>query len=530
MAHSDRVIARAELQVAAEIRGHLATLAIRALPVALFIAIAGAATTLRVWQLDALGFNSDEAVYAGQAAAIAGVPELKEIFPIFRAHPLLYQYLLAVAMAAGMEETATRVVTVAVGIGTVGLAFLLGRVMYGIRTGVLAALFMALMPYHVVVTRQVLLDGPMVFCSTLALYLVAKFAATGRATWLYAAGGALGLTFNTKETGIILLGAVYAFLALSPEVRLRVRDLVASVAVMVLVIAPFPISLYLAGGEGTSKAGSYFVWQLFRRANHDWIFYPATVPAAIGFGVVIMAALGLVLARRWFGWREKLLVAWIIVPVAFFQLWPVKGFQYLLPASVPIAVLGAFAVVAVLPATIWAGIRSHRVRCGLLPAILGCAIASSLALTSAFRIQVAVSGEFLAGSGGVPGGREAGLWIREHVPRGATLMTVGPSMANILQFHGHRRAFGLSVSPNPLQRNPSYQPIDNPDLEIRSGNLQYVVWDSFSAARSSFFADRVLAYAERYHGRIVHTESVTTTTPMGETASVPVIVIYEVRP
>ena len=61
-------------------------------------------------------------------------------------------------------------------------------------------------------------------------------------------------------------------------------------------------------------------------------------------------------------------------------------------------------------------------------------------------------------------------------------MTVGPSMANILQFYGHRKGYGLSISPTPLHRNPSYEPIMNPDLQIRSGNLQYFVLDSFGHA------------------------------------------------
>ncbi|MGH2358428.1 MAG: hypothetical protein ACRDGJ_10535, partial [Candidatus Limnocylindria bacterium] len=137
---------------------------------------------------------------------------------------------------------------------------------------------------------------------------------------------------------------------------------------------------------------------------------------------------------------------------------------------------------------------------------------------------------FLAGSGGVPGGREAGVWIRDNVPEGATLMTIGPSMANILQYYGQRPAHGLAVSPNPLRRNPSYDPIDNPDLLIRSGDIQYVVWDSFSAARSGYFAGRLQDYANRYHGRVVHTETITTTTPAGQRAELPVIIIYAVRP
>ena len=73
----------------------------------------------------------------------------------------------------------------------------------------------------------------------------------------------------------------------------------------------------------------------------------------------------------------------------------------------------------------------------------------------------------LAGAGGVPAGREAGEWIDGNVPRGATFMTIGPSMANLVQFYGRREAYGLSVSPNPLNRNPSYEPIVNPDQALR---------------------------------------------------------------
>lgn len=499
-------------------------------PVLLLAVIATFGTLLRIWQLDGLGFNSDEAVYMGQAAAIAADPDLKDIFPIFRAHPLLFQYVLAIGHLAGIEGVDARAISAAVGMLTVAITFLLGRLLYSTRAGLIAALFMALMPYQVVVARQVLLDGPMTLFATLALYLVARFAHSGRPAWLYAAGGALGLTFLAKETGIVLLGAVYAFFALAPEVRVRLRDLAMSVLVMALVIAPFPVSLMLSGGNGGSKVGSYFVWQLFRRANHDWFFYPSIVPSVIGLGLLAAALIGLVVVRRWVGWSEKLLVGWILTPIFFFQLWPVKGFQYLLPISAPIAVLAAVTVAEVLPLTLWTRVSRDWVRTKALPAGLAAAIAISLAVTSWYRIQIAVSGEFLAGSGGVPGGREAGVWIRDNVPEGATLMTIGPSMANILQYYGQRPAHGLAVSPNPLRRNPSYDPIDNPDLLIRSGDIQYVVWDSFSAARSGYFAGRLQDYANRYHGRVVHTETITTTTPAGQRAELPVIIIYAVRP
>ena len=103
-------------------------------------------------------------------------------------------------------------------------------------------------------------------------------------------------------------------------------------------------------------------------------------------------------------------------------------------------------------------------------------------------------------------------------------------MANIIQFYGDRKAYGLSVSPNPLHRNPVYEPINNPDLWIRSNDLQYIIWDSYSASRSSFFSDRLLNYVERYNGRVVHTEFIEVSTDAGRSIEKPVIIIYEVRP
>ena len=84
-------------------------------------------------------------------------------------------------------------------------------------------------------------------------------------------------------------------------------------------------------------------------------------------------------------------------------------------------------------------------------------------------------------------------------PTGSTT-TVRPGLAAIGKTC---EAYGLSVSPNPLTRNPSYEPIVNPDRAMRTNELQYIVWDSYSAARSRFFSDKVLRYAERYHGRVV---------------------------
>jgi len=494
--------------------------------VAGIIIVAAVAVGLRVWGLNQLGYNTDEAVYAGQAAAIARAPILKDIFPIFRAHPLLFQFVLALVFSFGVNDLAGRLVAVAIGLATVYMTYRVGKLLYGVKAGLLAGLFFALMPYHVVVSRQVLLDGPLAFFATLTLFFLARYAMTHRSAWIYLTGVGMGLTLLAKETGIILLGAIYAFLALSREIRVRINQLVFSTILMALMIAPFPLSLLLAGGSRSGQ--NYLVWQLFRRPNHTWYFYPTTVPEAIGFLVILAAILGLWLLRHEKSWRERLLLSWIVVPTVFFQLWPTKGFQYLLPIAPPIAVLAGRAIARWSPNDLF--VLNKRIARSWIKTLVVGVIAVSLLFSSIQFIRPATSGTFIAGTGGVPGGRETGLWVKENIPVGATLMTIGPSMANILQFYGERKAYGLSVSPNPLRRNPSYPPILNPDMQIRNGDIQYVVWDSFSADRSSFFSEGLLRFVKRYHGRVIHTQSVTVTLADGTTLEKPVIIIYEVRP
>ncbi|MCU1671841.1 MAG: hypothetical protein JWP40_4768 [Blastococcus sp.] len=493
------------------------------------VTVAAPTLLLRLWAVDALGLNSDEAVYAGQAASLARDPAYLPFFPVFRAHPLLYQSLLSLEYRVfGVTGLGGRLLSVAFGLATVWVTYAIGARLYARRVGVLAALLIGVMPYVVVVNRQILLDGPMTFFTALALYLLVRFVQTGRAGWLYAGAAGLGLAVLSKETAILLVASAYAFFALTRNTRPRLIQAVLATLVLLLTILPYPLSLTLAGKSSTG--GSFLVWQLSRRPNHTWWFYPTTVPLELGVGVVLVVVLGLILMRRSLSWSEHLLLSWVAFPCLFFEVWAVKGYQYLLPIAVPLAVLAAMVVVSV-------PVREVRWRAGALAvtttglrAVVAVALVASLALASWNRVQPANAGaSYLAGTGGVPGGREAGAWVAKNVPSGANLLAVGPSMANIIEFYGQRKVMALSVSPNPLHRNPVYDAVNNPDLQIRQNAVHYLVWDSFSASRSRFFSRRLLTFVQRYHGQIVHQEFITVGKGRRQLHK-PVITIYEVRP
>jgi hypothetical protein len=494
-----------------------------ALPVVLIL---GLATFLRFWQLDRVGFNSDEAVYTGTAAALAGDETLRGMFPVFRAHPLLLQLLVSTGLHGGVSDWAARAITASVGVAAVFVTYALGRRLYDHRVGLLAALILALMPYHVVVSRQVLLDGLMTLCATLVLYCVARYVESAALHWMLASCALMGATVLAKETSLVLVGGLYAFFALTPSVRLRLRHVGAGVLVMFAVIAAFPLSLSLSGRASSGQ--HYLLWQLFRRANHGLFFYAQVLPAVIGWLTLLLAVVGMVLLRRSNTWRERLLLTWLAVPAVFFTLWPVKGFQYLLPAAPVIAVLAA-RTIARISTLAPLQRRGPKVATGV-SAAMALVLAISLLVPTWSRIEPSNTGTYLAGTGGLPGGREAGRWLEQNVPPSTQLLAIGPSMANVLQFYGGRRVYALSVSPDPANRNPSYTPVPNPDLAMRQARFQYLVWDSYTAARSPSFGAKLRELVGKYHGVAVFTATVTVRSKSRQPTEAPVVVIYRVRP
>lgn len=457
-----------------------------------------AGTVLRFLSLNSVGLNSDEAVYASQGASLAGNPNFSGLFPIVRAHPLLVQMLVSPLYTSGRPDTVARYVAAAFGVATILVVYVAGRAMFGAVTGSVAALLLAVMPYHVTVTRQFLLDGPMTFFTTAALACMAKAMAGGSRRWFVAAGTCIGLGALCKETGLVLGIAVVAFLSVYARAWRPVRfPVYAGLATLGLTFA-YPALTAVAGGSGGGQ--SYLLWQLTRQPNHDFGFYPATVGGAMGFLPLAIAGYGL-LVRPPASWREKLLLSWIVVPLAYFEVWPVKGFAYLLPLAPAVALLAARGIAAIGLSATGVRRRVNVLLAGLVAVV--CAVVLAVPASAVIHDNRTTG---LAGGGGTPGGRETGRWIAAHLPAKAAFITIGPSMANLIRYYSGRRADGLSVSPNPLHRNPAYQAIINPDGALRAGIYQYVVWDAFSASRSTRFAAVATSLAQRFDARLVHTE------------------------
>jgi Dolichyl-phosphate-mannose-protein mannosyltransferase len=490
-------------EVIIELEGHHARQRRRMLVSFALLVIVGIALYVRLIHLTALGFNSDEAVYTGQAGALAGVGDYARNFSPFRAHPLLLQTILAMefTILGHMSEFMSRATVVVTGVAAVFSTYLLGRRMFGFAAGLGAAATLAVMPYHVFISRQVLLDVPAGLAILLAFAALYRYDGPTTRRWLYLAAALAGIGCVIKETMVVFAPAAVLYLAWSKILkRTRVRDIVACGVLMLVMLAPFISTRFLFSGSG---AGGYIIYQLFRPPNHPawyfpvvfWIFITPVATLAIAYGV-ILACINRTRA-------DMLLLSWLAVFGAFFQFWPTKLLPYAIILVPAMTILGARGLVDLFQrvrerwSTGVAAAAAFVMALAVLGPMVGPAVrAGDVIRDSSFSGPLTTDVEVQD----FAGGRETGLWFAEHTPPGSVAMTMGPSLGNLVSFYGDRDFFALSVSNDPKLRNPAYRPIPNPDFDIRQLEVQYAVWDAYTNDRAPFFGQRLMSYVSKYSG------------------------------
>ncbi len=185
--------------------------------VVLVLAVSGLA--LRSWAISQVGLDHfDEGVYALSASGLLrsdGAPLLYPEQAKF-SPPLFFSLVAgAYAVTGGPSDTAAVAVNVLLGTATILLVWWIGRQWFDPPTGVFAAALVAFNEFHIALSRTALTDVAFLFFFALAVFAATRVLAAQRMTTGMLAGIAIGLAWNTKYHGWLVLPVVGAALAIS---------------------------------------------------------------------------------------------------------------------------------------------------------------------------------------------------------------------------------------------------------------------------------------------------------------------------
>jgi hypothetical protein len=385
-------------------------------------AVVALGAVLRFWDLGRVGFRGDEAVYAGQAAVLAGVDGMDRFFILLsrgNSNFLLFQRLVSlVYRVVGPSDVAARVVAATFGTLTILTVFAIARELSTRRVALGAALLLALSSYSVVLSRLALLDSTLTFLVTLAMLCLAKWDRTEKPAWLCAYGVSVALAIQAKIVGVLLLPILGVYLLLARR-RLPLRTVGLLAASFLICLSPVILNLAQNAREFTD----FLSRSTLRVSDVPWYYYPRVLLGREGLAVVLLLAAGLVVAAARRSRADLLPALWLLGFVGFYQLYPLKAFNYLLPSIPALCLLAARAV-------------DLLVRPTLRRAAAGVAVVALLAAGVVPHQWRALHDDSFAGLA------EAARWLTVNSPADAGVMTLSYGSAQyVFSFYGRRDAY-----------------------------------------------------------------------------------------
>ena len=368
----------------------------------LLAAIFVVAVVLRFWKLrwglrDGMAFVDELQMwpsYLGAFVPFRWSSFLRADSPAALLYPSFHGFLsggaVAVAHALGLVPAPSanvfpalyvaRLVAAAASLANVALIGVLAWRLATPRAGLIAAALAAVVPVEAMQAHYVSVDPLLGLCTTLALLCACELARRGTVPLALAAGGAAGLAFGAKYTGLVTFGACgWAIL----EVCARERSVVPLLRLLPAAVAGFALLVFLAcppcvlqselmfraiGGLSSISSASYLAfWNVQLVPTLGWYGRPyvyqlvAGLPFGFGWPLYLAALAGVVAALR----RRDVADRVLLVTLAAYFLsigmsFVVEATRYYIP-MVPIVI--------VLVARMVDGLRAPRLRTGLVVAV-----------------------------------------------------------------------------------------------------------------------------------------------------------------
>ena len=226
-------------------------------------------------------------------------------------------------------------------VATVGVVACLGRHLYGVREGLLAALILATMPLAVRFAHLAIVDTPAVFWSVMALLWAVRARQDGRVRDFLVAGIFTGLAAATKYPAVLVAVPVATAILLDIPWPLRRSIWVGSGAALSFALAtPF---VWLDAGQFWSHFADMGRTHLLAKPSTEewaWLYHLRyTLRHGLGIVAAVAVALSLLWSVRQRQWQELVLLAGIIPLAAVLALAGSTFMRYALPLAPLLALL-----------------------------------------------------------------------------------------------------------------------------------------------------------------------------------------------
>ncbi len=154
-----------------------------------------------------------------------------------------------------------RIPSVIIGTVTVFLSYLLGKKLYGIKEGVLSALFLAFLPWHIIMSRIGLSVMLVPFFCIITIYLLYRGISEGKHKSFYFSWVMLGLIlFYVHPSGLVFLPIyLLSFFFINKKYRSMAReDIIIGILSFLIVITPFLVLMFRSSFFAEQFSRSYF--------------------------------------------------------------------------------------------------------------------------------------------------------------------------------------------------------------------------------------------------------------------------------
>ncbi|HOO76548.1 MAG TPA: glycosyltransferase family 39 protein [bacterium] len=380
--------------------------------------LAAAAGVLRV---TGLGFGFPYFFHPDEATAIRRVLVMQrgDLNPHWFSMPSFYLYLLYFSripaekfLPAGPQglHLLGRIWAAALGTLTLFPVYAAGRRLYGRRCGLLAAVLLATVPLHVLLSHYATVDVPATCMVAFSLWGAAAILTGGGGGWYLAAGAAAGLAAGTKyNAGFVLLPVIAAHF-LAPPAPGRPRRLVfalGAAAGVFLLSTPFLVGDLPVFWRDLAGQSAYLISKGHGPIFIDTspgiayqVFYNFYYAGGTGWWLLVVAGVTAAAIRR--RRSDLVLLAFVVPYLVLISIPTVKFIRFLLPL-VPALCVAAGGVASSFP-------RNRRFGRVWTAAVLG--VGAWMLLISAAYARM------LAG----PDPREAALeWMLKNLPAGADI-------------------------------------------------------------------------------------------------------------